>query len=336
MIVMAPELRAYVSAIFVAGGSQAPEAKIIADHLIDANLTGHDSHGIAMIPSYVKSLKDKTVSPNTVGQLAREDGSILVYDGERGWGQVVARAATEIAISAAHKSGLALLALRNAHHIGRVGAYGEQCAAAGLVSIHFVNATGHWPRVAPYGGRDARLPTNPFCVAIPGDAKQPPLILDMATSRTALGKVRVARNSGEQVAPGYLLDAAGEPTTEPSVMFDEKPGALLPVGEYKGYGLSLVCEILAGCFTEGKTIQPENKRGGSPMNSMMTIVFDPARTSNLDWARREIEQVIAYVKQSPPQSPDHPVLIPGDPERQTMARRLREGIPVDEGRGPAS
>jgi uncharacterized oxidoreductase len=331
MIVMAPELRAYVSDIFIAGGSQPGEAKIIADHLVDANLTGHDSHGIAMIPSYVKSIKDGTVSPNSIGGLAREDGPILVYDGARGWGQVVAKAATEIAIKTARKTGVALLALRNAHHIGRVGAYGEQCATAGLVSIHFVNATGHWPRVAPYGGRDARLPTNPLCVAIPGDDKQPPLILDMATSRTALGKVRVARNSGEQYAPGYLLDANGEPTTDPSVMFDERPGSLLPVGEHKGYGLALVCEILAGAFTEGGTIQPANKRGGTPMNSMMTIVFDPARTSNLDWARREIDDVISYVKDSPRQSADNPVLIPGDPERIAKAQRTREGIIVDEG-----
>jgi uncharacterized oxidoreductase len=224
-----------------------------------------------------------------------------------------------------------LLALRNAHHIGRVGAYGEQCAAAGLVSIHFVNATGHWPRVAPFGGRDARLPTNPFCVAIPGDDKQPPVILDMATSRIALGKVRLAHNSGEEIAPGHLLDAEGEPTTNPAVMFDKAPGSLLTVGEHKGYGLSLVCEILAGCFTEGGTIQPANKRGGTPMNSMMTIIFDPARTSNLDWARREIDDVISYVKASPPQSADDPVLVPGDPERQKKEKRMRDGIPVDDG-----
>jgi uncharacterized oxidoreductase len=331
VIVEAPELLDYVARIFRAGGSNAAEAKIIADHLVDANLTGHDSHGIAMIPQYVKSIKTGEVKPNTVGRLLRQDGALHIYDGDRGWGQVVARAATEIAISAAKASGTAIMALRNAHHIGRIGTYGEMCADAGLVSIHFVNAIGHWPRVAPFGGRDARLPTNPFCVAIPATSTRPPVILDMATSRIAMGKVRVARNGGKQVSEGNLLDAQGDPTTNPSVMFDDKPGSLLPFGEHKGYGLALACEILAGAFTGGGTIQPANKRGGAPVNNMMTIVIDPARTSDMEWARREIDLLVDYVTASPPQSADAPVLVPGDPERANRSRRMREGIPVDAG-----
>lgn len=321
----------YVSQIFRAGSSNHEEALIIARHLVDANLTGHDSHGIGMIPQYVKSIRDGDVTPNTPGRLVKKDGSILVYDGERGWGQVVGKAATEIAIETAKASGLALLALRNSHHIGRIGAYGEMCAAAGLTSVHFVNATGHWPRVAPFGGRDARLPTNPFCVAIPATTKRPPVILDMATSRIAMGKVRVARNSGKPVAEGNLLDATGEPTTNPAVMFDAQPGSLLPFGEHKGYALAFACELLAGAFTGGGTIQPSNKRGGAPMNSMMTFVFDPSRTVDLAWARQEVDLVTDYITLSPPQSTDNPVLVPGDPERANKSQRLRDGIPVDDG-----
>lgn len=331
MLIKAPDLLSYVAQIFVAGGCSAAEADIVAGHLVEANLTGHDSHGIAMIPQYVKSLRGGEVKPGTIGKLVRRDGPILVYDGERGWGQVVAKAATEIAVDAARSSGVAILALRNSHHIGRIGAYGEMCAAAGLVSVHFVNAIGHWPRVAPFGGRDARLPTNPFCVAVPATASKPQMILDMATSRIAMGKVRVARNAGKPVAEGHLLDAAGDPTTNPAVMFDEKPGALLPFGEHKGYGLALACEILAGAFTGGGTIQPANKRGGAPLNNMMTFVIDPALTTDMDWARREIDLLVDYVTDSPPQSSDNPVLIPGDPERATKAERLRDGLPVDDG-----
>jgi uncharacterized oxidoreductase len=114
-------------------------------------------------------------------------------------------------------------------------------------------------------------------------------------------------------------------------MFDEKPGSLLPFGEHKGYGLALACEILAGAFTGGGTIQPANKRGGAPFNNMMTIVIDPARTSEMAWARREIDLLVDYVTDSPPQSPDSPVLVPGDPERATKRQRLRDGIPVDDG-----
>ena len=159
---------------------------------------------------------------------------MLVYDGQRGYGQVVARNATNIAIDTAREQGVAVLALRNSYHVGRIGAYGEQCAAKGMVSVHFVNATGHQPRVAPFGGRDARLPTNPFCVAIPASDRHRSVVLDMATSRIAQGKVRVARNSGLQVPEGCLLDSKGEPTTEPAVMFDSPPGALLPVRRTQG------------------------------------------------------------------------------------------------------
>lgn len=331
MIIEETTLLKYVRRIFEAGSSKPEESGIIARHLVDANLTGHDSHGIAMIPQYVKSIRDGDVVPNTPGRLVKKDGSILVYDGERGWGQVIGKAATEIAIETARASGLAILALRNSHHIGRIGAYGEMCASAGLASVHFVNATGHWPRVAPFGGRDARLPTNPFCVAAPATAKRPAMILDMATSRIAMGKVRVARNSGNQVAEGNLLDAAGDPTTNPAVMFDAKPGALLPFGEHKGYALAFACELLAGVFTGGGTIQPGNKRGGAPMNSMMTFVFDPARTADLAWAQQEVDLVTDYITSSPPQSKDIPVLVPGDPERASKAQRLRDGIPVDDG-----
>lgn len=331
MIVSAGDLQNFVERIFSAAGSAPEEARTVAAHLVEANLTGHDSHGISLIPEYLRNLKAGNINPNTAGNLVRRDGSILVYDGQRGYGQVVGKLATELAIDAAKKSGLALLALRNSYHIGRVGTYGEQCARSGLVSIHFVNAIGHQPRVAPHGGRDARLPTNPFCVAIPATDRQPMIVLDMATSKIAQGKVRVARNSGKQVAPGQLLDEAGEPTTDPNVMFAKPPGSILTVGEHKGYGISLVCEILAGVFTEGTTIQPGNKQDGSAVNNMLMIVFDPARTSNMDWARREIDLLVDYVKGSPPRSADSPVLVAGDPERLTKQARTDHGLPVDDG-----
>jgi uncharacterized oxidoreductase len=331
MIVAAADLDNFVERIFSAAGSASEEARVIAAHLVEANLTGHDSHGISLIPEYLKNLKAGNVKPNAKGKLVRSDGSILVYDGERGYGQVIGRLATDLAIATAKKSGLALLALRNSYHIGRVGTYGEQCARAGLVSIHFVNAIGHQPRVAPHGGRDARLPTNPFCVAIPATEHQPMIVLDMATSKIAQGKVRVARNSGKQLPPGMLLDEAGEPTIDPNVMFNAPPGSILTVGEHKGYGISLVCEILAGVFTEGTTIHPGNKRDGSALNNMLMIVFDPGRTSNMEWARREIDQLVDYVKASPSQSADRRVMVPGDPERASKKARLSGGLPVDDG-----
>ncbi len=331
MLIEVDRLRSFVEALFRAAGSQPEEASIVAEHLIDANLTGHDSHGVSLIPEYLAHLAAGRIRCNTPGQLVVSDGPILVYDGERGLGQVVAQEATRIAIQRARETGVAVLALRNSHHIGRIGAYGEQCAAAGLVSVHFVNATGHQPRVAPYGGRDARLPTNPFCVAVPATERRPAILLDMATSRIAQGKVRVARNSGQSVPPGCLLDPQGEPTTDPSVMFATPPGALLPFGEHKGFGLGLICEILAGALAGGVTIQPGNPRNGAVLNHMLAFVFDPGRLGDMDQRLQEVDRLLDFVTASPAVDPAQSVMTPGDPERRNRAAREAGGIPLDDG-----
>jgi uncharacterized oxidoreductase len=218
-------LGALAARIFAAGGSADDEARLVADHLVEANLCGHDSHGVGMIPRYVHHLRAGSLVPNRRGRVLRDEGAIITYDGERGYGQVVAHAATDLAIRRAAASGIAVVALRNAHHIGRVGAYGEQSATAGMVSLHFVNVIGHEPLVAPHRGRDARLSTNPVCIALPAAEPGRPIVLDMATSKVAMGKVRVARNKGAALPPGLVLDAAGRPSTDPRVMFQKPTGA---------------------------------------------------------------------------------------------------------------
>src|ERR1700758_3647788 len=177
--------------VFEAAGSEPEEARVIADHLIEANLRGHDSHGVGLIPNYLHHLAGGTVVANRKGRLASKNGSLIVYDGERAWGQIAAREATMIGIAKARETGVAVVALRNPHHIGRVGTYGEMCAAAGLVSFHFVNGTDARPAHAARRGTDARFSTNPVCIAIPGPGPGRPIILDMATSVIAMGKVRV-------------------------------------------------------------------------------------------------------------------------------------------------
>jgi uncharacterized oxidoreductase len=221
------------------------------------------------------------------------------------------------------------MALRQAHHIGRIGSYGEQSIAAGLVSLHFVNVTGHDPLVAAFGGSEARFVTNPICFAMPGSDSTPPILLDMATSRVAMGKVRVAMNKGIDMADGLLIDHEGRPTRDPNIMFQEPQGALLPFGEHKGYGLALFCELLAGALGGGGTIQPGNERHHSIINSMLTIIIDPQRLVDLQWMRAEIDALIAYVKSSRAADPDTPVMVAGEPERKTLAIREKEGIPID-------
>ncbi len=312
------------------GGSTGDEPRLVADHLVGANLAGHDSHGVGMLPRYVQNLKEGKLVANQHAELVSDLGAIVVVDGHRGYGQVVAGEATEIAIARARDHGVAVLALRNAHHIGRVGAWGEMCAAAGLVSMHYVNAIGHVPLVAPFRGSDPRFATNPYCCALPAAGGRPPLLLDMATSKIAMGKVRIAMNKGEQVAPETLIDAEGRPTTDPKVMFEEPQGALLPIGAHKGYGLALVCELLAGALTGGGTGRPEYPRDGRIINNMLAVLIDPARLVDRAVFEDEMKAMLDYVTASPPADAEAPVLIPGDPERASRAEREANGIPVDD------
>jgi hydroxycarboxylate dehydrogenase B len=316
--------------VFSAAGSEPEEARVIADHLIEANLRGHDSHGVGLIPNYLQHLAGGTVFANRKGRVVSQDGSLIVYDGERAWGQIAAREATLAGIAKARETGVAVVALRNPHHIGRVGTYGEICAEADMVSFHFVNVTDARPAVAPWRGTDARFSTNPVCIAIPGPEPERPIILDMATSVVAMGKVRVARNKGEQMKPGMLLDGEGKPTTDPGAMYRQPRGALVTVGEHKGYALAFVCEMLAGALCGSGAMRPERQGRGTATNGMLTIVIDPSRLIDRAWLREEIAAMTQYITASPPARPDEPVLIPGDPERLTRAERLENGVPIDD------
>jgi len=233
---------------------------------------------VGMLPAYVDNLKKGRLLPNTTAECIKDDGPFMVFDGHLGYGQRVAKEAMDAAIDRCRGTGITLMALRNAHHIGRIGTYGEQSIAAGLVSLHFVNVCDHDPWVVPFGGAAARFITNPMCLAMPGTERSGPILLDMATSRIAVGKVRVAKNKGVAVAEGVLIDNEGRPTTDPNTLFSEpKQSALMPFGEHKGYGLALFCELLAGALGGGGTIQPGNQRFNGIVNNMLTIVIDPAR-----------------------------------------------------------
>ncbi len=222
---LATDLHQFVVSLFTHLGSTPGEATLVADHLIAANLAGHDSHGVGMIPSYVKSHAGGFLQLNRHATVTKDAGAVVTLDGNAGFGQVVAHEAMQLGIEKAKQHGMAAIALRNAHHVGRIGYWAEQCAAAGLISIHFVSVIGD-PMVAPFRGKDSRFGTNPLCVVFPR-AGHPPLLLDYATSAIAFGKTRVAWHKGEAVAPGCLIDAEGRPTTDPAVMQTSPLGALL-------------------------------------------------------------------------------------------------------------
>lgn len=330
MLIAHDKLHTIVQGIVEANGSEPEEAEIVASHLVRANLTGHDSHGVGMIPMYVLIRMMDNLKPNTPARLVSDEGAILRFEGDRGYGQRVAREAMAAGIARAKETGIALVSLANSHHIGRVGTYGEMAIEAGLVSLHFVNVVDHAPLVAPFRGTDSRYGTNPICIAIPGGDTSEPILCDMATSKIALGKVRVAMNKGEQVEDATLLDKHGVPTNDPSVMFVEPRGALLAIGAHKGYALAFMCELLAGVLTGGGTIQPGNERHNSIINHMFAVIVDPAKLVDLPWMRREIDAVVEYFLASPAQNADEPVLKPGDPERISEADRRANGIEIDE------
>jgi hydroxycarboxylate dehydrogenase B len=330
MLIKQSQLRAIVAEVLRRGGSENAEAELVSMHLVDANLAGHDSHGVGMIPKYVEDLKADLVKPNVRPSLVKDDGAVMIFDGGRGYGRPAAEEAMAAGLERCRETGVVLLALRRSHHLGRIGAYGEQSIAAGLVSLHFVNVTDHLPLVAPFGGRDARFSTNPICIAVPGTPETEPLLLDMATSCVAFGKVKVAYNAGKRVPPGSLIDAHGEPTDDPGAMFVEPRGALLAVGKHKGYGLALMCELLGGVLTGGGTMQPKNPRTGGIVNNMLTVIIDPGRLVDRAWLDAELDAVVEFVKASRPDKSGGSVLVAGDPERLMRSQRQRDGIPVND------
>ena len=324
-------LRAVVRAVCAAAGSAGDEPADVADNLVHANLTGHDSHGVGMLPRYIRAVQEGELRPNMKIDLLADMGAMLVVDGKAGYGQSVGRQAMEIAIERAKQHGVCVMAVRRSFHLCRIGAWGEQCAAAGLVSVHYVNVVGHPGLVAPWRGSDARFATNPYCITMPATGANPVTQLDMATSTVAHGKVRVAKNKGERMAPGILIDNRGRPTTDPNVMFERPMGAILPIGEHKGYGMALMSEMMAGVLSGGQTCRPEtDHEQDTILNNMLSIVFDPARLVDPGFYNAEMDATIAHVKASPPADPALPVLVPGDPERATHADRSRDGIPVDD------
>jgi uncharacterized oxidoreductase len=313
-------LRAGIARCFEAAGASSREADLIAVHLVEASLRGHDSHGVGLLASYLESVEAGRMVLGQPLAIVRDLGALLVCDGRRGAGQVMAFEAMDLGIARARAHGLCVVALRDAHHIGRIGHWAEQCAEAGLVSLHFVNVPRH-AAVAAFGGTTARLGTNPFAVGIPRPGRGP-VVVDFATSRWAVGKVRVANAKGETLPEGILLDAEGHPTIDPAQLFATPAGALLPFGEHKGFGLALACELLAGALTGGATQDGSTETGVT--NSMLSVILPPDSFDHVAGYAARVEALAGWMARDSRSS------LPGEPERATRARRMADGLPVDQ------
>jgi len=308
-------------------GSEESEAAQVADHLVRANLAGHDSHGVGMLPRYVQLLHDGLLVPNQTAETVLDAGALLVIDARRGYGQRMAADAVRRAIARAKEVGACVLAFRNSSHIGRIGTYAELASAEGCAFTAFVNVADHHDVQATWGAAEPRLGTNPFCAAVPGP-DGPAVMLDMASTTIAAGKARVAYNKGVPVADGCLIDADGNPTNDPTGFIRDHTGALRSFGTHKGSGMAVMCEIMASAVAGGQGAFHEAK--GGVLNSMLVTVIDLSKLGDPAVIAADIQAVKAHVKSARPAPGFDEVLAPGEPEKRYTAKRLEQGIEVDD------
>ncbi len=315
------------AAIFHAAGCSPAEAGRIAAHLVEANLVGHDSHGVIRVPSYVEWLRTGKVLADRSVRVVFENEALAVLDGQFGFGQTIGEQAVRLGIEKSARHGVAVIALRNSGHLGRIGDWPLLAAQAGRLSLHFVNTTGAGILVAPFGGINRRLSANPIAAGVPVPGG-PPLLLDISACTLAEGKIRVALNKGSAVPEGCIIDAEGRPTTDPRVFYADPPGAILPIAGHKGYGLAVLCEVLAGALTGGGCSNPAN--ADRVLNGMLSIYLDVSRFQADTAFAAELQRFTVWVKSSAKAQPDGEILMPGEIEERTKARRLRDGIELDE------
>jgi uncharacterized oxidoreductase len=320
-------LLSLTAAIFRAGGCADDEAHRVATRLVEANLVGHDSHGVIRIPSYVAWLREGKVFAGRSIEIVFQNDVVAVVDGRFGLGQTIGEQAMQLAIEKSTRHGAAIVALRNSGHLGRIGDWPEMAARAGRISLHFVNTSGAGMLVAPHGGIDRRLSANPIAAGVP-TGRGDPLILDMSACTIAEGKIRVALNSGRPVPDGCVIDFHGRPTNDPRVFYGDPPGAILPIAGHKGSGLSVIIEMLAGALTGGSCTSPEH--AWRVVNGMLSIVIDPSVFSSENAFYAEVQRFIEFVKSSRTVTPDGEILMPGEIEQQTRAHRLQQGIDLDD------
>ncbi len=316
-LIPSDKLRLFSECLLVAAGAPAEDAKHVADSLVMGNLTGHDSHGINMLPAYIKRIKIGVIKPGAKVELARDAPAYAMINGNWNFGQIVATYVMEVAIKKASSSGLALVCAFNCNHAGRLGEYCLTAANSGLIAMMMVNSP---PSVVPWGGAQRRLGTNPICIAIPRKGEKP-ILLDMATSIVANGKVSLKVGTGERIPEGWILDPNGKPSTKPEDF--DRGGAMLPFGTYKGYGLGLMVDILCGAFTGSGGCNRIPKDG---INGVFALVMKPDLFVSGDEFLSSVDEIARHVLNTPLQKGFSEILLPGQPEERAMEKRSREGI----------
>ena len=330
----ADPLTGFCAEIFARVGCQLDEAERVSASLVDSNLTGHDSHGVIRVPRYVDWVHSGDLVPNQSIERVVDTPVIGVLDGRFGFGQTMAPLAVDIGVEKAKAAGLAAISLRNSGHVGRVGEWAERAAAAGLISIHFVNAAGSI-LVAPFGGLERRLSTAPFCAGVPRE-NAPPIVLDFATSLVAEGKVNVASRGGKPLPPDALIGPDGALSGDPALIYGplavdgprdhaQGAGAIRAFGEHKGSGLALICELIGGSLTGNGATAPDRKFS----NGMFSLYIDPGQIDPAHVFDADMTRYLDWLQQAKA-IPGEAILTPGEPERAQRAKRAISGVPLSD------
>lgn len=320
-------LEKLASVILVGAGAANEEAASVARYLVRSDLVGHASHGVLRVKQYVEQIGKGQIVCRKQPTVVNEGPGFAVLEGHLGFGQIGAAIATKLACEKAATQGVAMVALRNSAHVGRLGDWVELAAAQGCASFHFVNTLAA-PTVAPWGGKERRLSTNPLAWGMPVENGEP-IVVDLTTSVVAEGKVRLARTSGKKIPAGWIVDRDGQSSTDPTDLYNG--GALLPLGGldagHKGYALSLMVDLMAGAISGGGASGADRKIN---CNNFTIIAIDSKRIAD-GHIEHEAAQCADWIRSATPVDDSRPVLLPGDVERATLARHQRDGIPLDEG-----
>ncbi|MBI1801649.1 MAG: Ldh family oxidoreductase [Chloroflexi bacterium] len=315
-----PQLTEFGERIFVAAGVAPAIARRVMQGLVRANTYGIHSHGVVRLADYVNHVKSGRIKVDALPVVVKENAVTALLDGQWGFGQVVAERAMQLAIEKARANGAGIVCAMNSNHIGAIGEYTEMAANAGMIGLAIVNGIGKL--VAPHGGRARMLSTNPiaFSVPVPGGR---PLLMDFATSAVAEGKIKVARNKGAKVPRGWILDKEGASSDDPEDFY--AGGFLLPVGAHKGYGLSIMVEILAGLLSGAGAALLDTP----PSNGCFFLALSPDFFRPSEAFLADVRRLVDALRSTPPLDDAEPVLVPGDPETKAEARHRREGIELD-------
>jgi len=323
----AETLEQITAAVFQAAGTPEQDARTVAQLMVWANLVGHDSHGVIHIPRYVAQIKEGLIVPGTEPEIIKDTPSAAMIDGHWNFGHVVAKRGVELAIEKARRTTIACVSLAHLNHIGRVGAYPTMAAQAGMAAVACCSSGGSGRQVVPFGGKEGRLGTNPISMAFPS-RMEGPILLDYASSASAAGKIRVYRNRGQQLPPGWIVNKEGAPSRDPNDFYAD--GALLPLGGeqgYKGYALAFLVEIFGGILSRDGYAKEGMTRFS---NGAFMIVIDIDAFAPVSTLMDEIEDMTRFMKTSPPAAGFTEVLYPGEKEAKSEKERRAKGIEVED------